>query len=50
MILIILGIIFVIALIYIFFRTKQRAILKYDTICKICGNKKGIFKCTKCKF
>ena len=50
MIPIILGIIFVIALVYIFVHTNPRDILRYNTTCKICGDKKGILKCAKCRF
>jgi tRNA(Ile2) C34 agmatinyltransferase TiaS len=49
MIPIILGIIFVIALIWIVIHTNPKTVLRYNTKCQKCGKSKGIFKCQMCR-
>ena len=46
---IILIVLFVIALVYLFFRTSPTEIFKLDKICKNCGAKEGYFKCKTCR-
>ena len=51
MIAIIIIVIIILSLIWLFVHTKPNEIMSYKNIstCAICGSKKGILKCVRCK-
>jgi len=46
---ILIGVLIIIALVYIFVHTNPIEVLKYNTKCEKCGRKKGILKCQMCR-
>jgi hypothetical protein len=36
-------------LIYLYFTTQKDDVLRADMVCKICGFRKGMLKCPKCR-
>jgi len=45
----IIGVVIIIAIIYLLFRTSPTEVLGLNKICKNCGAKEGYFKCKICR-
>ena len=45
----IIGVVIIIAIIYLLFQTNSNEIFKLNKICKNCGAKEGYFKCKICR-